>query len=218
MSTVGIIDLGTGNIRSVAQAVRHLGRIPVVIGKPEEVDSHRVLILPGVGSFGAASAALKRSGFSEAIVAYVAKGRPLLGICLGMQLLASEGEEGGHSPGLGLVPGVVRKFPEGVRVPHVGWNQVFPRSDARLFRGIASGEHFYFVHSYCLWPADPSCVTATADYPGPFVASVTRGNVSGIQFHPEKSYLAGLRLLSNFLESVPGDLGAAKRREEAGAC
>lgn len=200
--TVGIIDLGTGNIRSVVQAVRHLGATPEIVQDPARVRDHAALILPGVGSFGAASAVLNESGLSPAIVSAVRAGRPLLGICLGMQLLATEGEEGGRSPGLGLVPGTVRRFPDGVRVPHVGWNQVSPTRETFLFNGIRPGEHFYFVHSYYLDAGDPSCVVATADYPDPFPAAVSAGNVSGVQFHPEKSYLAGLKLLSNFLESA----------------
>ncbi|MEX0974417.1 MAG: imidazole glycerol phosphate synthase subunit HisH [Bacillota bacterium] len=210
MNTIGIVDLGIGNIRSVQQAVRFLGGIPVVVRDPDEVAVHCALILPGVGSFGAASSAMRRIGFSEAIVASVEAGHPLLGICLGMQLLATEGEEGGPSLGLGLIPGVVKRFAEGVRVPHVGWNNVAPVPGARLFRGIPPAEHFYFVHSYYLEPADPSCVAARADYSGPFPAAVSLGNVSGVQFHPEKSYRAGLRLMSNFLESVPGQMTAGR--------
>lgn len=198
--TVGVVDLGTGNIRSVLQAVRFAGGDPVVIREPREVPARSALILPGVGSFGAASAVLKRTGLSDAILASVEAGRFLLGICLGMQLLATRGEEGGSSEGLGLIPGVVRKFPEGTRIPHVGWNQVSPAPGASLFRGVTPGEHFYFVHSYYLDPEDKAHVSATTDYPGPFAAAVSRGNVSGVQFHPEKSYRPGLRLLSNFLE------------------
>ena len=200
MLKVGIVDLGMCNLRSVQEAVRHLGGDPVVLSTPRGVSAVQALILPGVGAFGPAAAVLRDSGLAAAVAAFVDSGRPLLGICLGMQLLASTGEEGGLFKGLGLVPGTVRKFPPGVRVPHVGWNQVFPRPDEPLFQGISGGEHFYFVHSYYLDPEESGCVAARTDYGGEFCSAVRYRNVHGVQFHPEKSSTAGLRVLRNFLD------------------
>jgi len=201
MTTVGIVDLGICNLRSVQQALRYVGAEPVVLRGPDEVRGVPALILPGVGAFSAAVDVLRGSGFSLAITEFAASGRPLLGICLGMQLLASSGEEGGAREGLGILPGHVRRFPPGVRVPHVGWNRVWPSPAMPLFKEVPDGEYFYFVHSYCMDPGDPACVAAVTDYCGRFCSAVSRSNVYGVQFHPEKSSRAGLKVLSNFLQA-----------------
>ena len=199
---VAIIDYGLCNLDSVARAVQECGASPVVTSDPQVLRSAARLILPGVGSFADAMSELNSRGLSEAIREEVGAGAPLLGICLGMQLLAAEGEEGGGSPGLGIIDGrVTRLQPSSTaeRVPHVGWNEVRPQTESPLFRGIPPSADFYFVHSYHLVPADDSDVLATTPYTGEFVSAVGRDDVCAVQFHPEKSQTHGLRLLANFL-------------------
>jgi len=197
---ITIVDYGMGNLRSVERAFRWLGFDASIEDDPEKVRAADSLVLPGVGAFGQARETLDALGLTPAIREYAAAGKALLGICLGMQLLASLGEEGGTFPGLDLVPGTVRRFPAGPKVPHVGWNEVSIRQVLPLFRGIPQGSYFYFVHSYELEPGDPATVAATTDYSGEFCSAVQAGNIFGVQFHPEKSGGAGLQLLRNFAE------------------
>lgn len=202
-SQVAIIDYGLCNLDSVARATQECGASPVVTSDPRTLGSADRLILPGVGSFADAMSELDRRGLSEAIREEVAAGAPLLGICLGMQLLASAGEEGGESPGLGIIEGrVTRLQPEipDERVPHVGWNEVHAQNDSALFREIPKAADFYFVHSYHFVPANDADVLARTPYTGEFVSAVGRDHVYAVQFHPEKSQANGLRLLANFIE------------------
>lgn len=158
------------------------------------------MILPGVGAFGDAMARLTAAGFTSAIPGFVARGGLLLGICLGMQVLLSEGEEGGIMPGLGLIPGRVRQLEApGLKVPHVGWNNVTLRSRNPLFAGLRQDEHFYFVHSYAAFPEHDEDRLGVTSHGEPFASVVARRNLFGTQFHPEKSGAAGLTLLHNFL-------------------
>ncbi|GAB2691304.1 imidazole glycerol phosphate synthase subunit HisH [Paenibacillus thermoaerophilus] len=197
---IAIIDYGMGNLHSVSQAVKKLGFEAVVTGDAKEIAAADGAILPGVGAFGDAMANLRQSGLDDAVRAFAAGGKPLLGICLGMQLLFDESEEHGWHRGLGLLPGRVVRFRGDYKVPHMGWNELELRQPEHpLFRGV-SGGHVYFVHSYHALPEVPSDLLATTDYHQPVTAIVGRGNVSGMQFHPEKSGETGMKLLRNFLE------------------
>ncbi len=199
---IGIVDLGRGNIGSVKNALDFLGASSVVLGSPLEVEKCSKIVLPGVGSFFNSMGVMKARGFDEALRDFAARGRLLLGICLGMQLLASQGTENGDIEGLGLVPGRVRKMnlPEGFRLPHVGWNGVTSHGEHPLFRGVKAGVDFYFTHSYVFDPARESHSIGKTLYGEHFTSAVASGNVWGVQFHPEKSQKNGLRILKNFLE------------------
>jgi glutamine amidotransferase len=198
---VAIIDYGMGNLASVAKAFAALGAETSFATTPEQVEAAPVLVLPGVGAFPDAMANLARAGLDRAIVAAARAGRPLLGICLGMQLLFARGTEKGDCAGLGLLDGTVVRFPDdgALKVPHMGWNQLEPAGAHPLFRDVAAGAFVYFVHSYFPRAADGD-VLATSEYGVRFPCVVGRGRTVGIQFHPEKSQKVGLKLLSNFLE------------------
>ena len=202
MKCVAIIDYGLGNVDSVARAVRECGGEPLITGNPAEIRTASSMILPGVGSFPDGMRELKQRGL-DGVLRHEAieEGIPLLGICLGMQLLATTGFEGGETPGLDLVPGEVRRLEPAARerVPHVGWNEVNHKADCPLFESLSSGKDFYFVHSYHLTCANPEHMAAQTPYCGEFVSCVQSGPVFGTQFHPEKSQKPGLQLLRNFL-------------------
>lgn len=202
---IGVIDYGMGNLQSVFNALSHQGLDAEVLDSPAKVAGHERLLLPGVGSFKQAMDRLDASGWSDAIRGHASTGKPLLGICLGMQLLFEEGEEHGLRKGLGLLPGRVTALEPGenLRVPQVGWNGLDYARRHELFRGVKEHVDFYFVHSFQCRPADAADVVATCDYGGPVVASVARGSVAGMQFHPEKSQDCGLKLLSNFAQWEP---------------
>ncbi len=196
---VAIIDYGMGNRASVQNALSFLGYESVVTQDPAMIAAASHLILPGVGAFGDGMKAIRERGLDKVMADEIAKGKPLLGICLGMQLLATKGEEGGLHDGLGFIPGTVKRLAAGeLRMPHVGWNDVTPKAGESLFVG-AEPNVFYFVHSFALAADDASDVIATCEYGSPFAAGVRRGNVMGVQFHPEKSQASGLRVLKNFL-------------------
>jgi glutamine amidotransferase len=199
---IGIIDYGMGNLGSVANALDYLGLEAEIVDNPSRLGTHDHLILPGVGSFGIAMRSLDASGWSDAIREKVADGIPLLGICLGMQLIFDVGEEHGTTAGLGLIPGrVVPLSPAPpCRVPHVGWNGLsYPRRHP-LFQGAKEHVDFYFVHSYQCVPLLEEAVLARCDYGGEFVAAAGKANVVGVQFHPEKSQDMGLKILETFAE------------------
>ncbi len=206
---VGVVDYGVGNLGSVVRALEELRVAPVLLDRPNDMYATDRLILPGVGNFADCARLLEAGGWTAALHdAVKGYGRPLLGVCVGMQLLAdssTEGvSEGLNSPGLGLIPGQVRhlrSFGCTHRVPHVGWNGVTRmRADDHLFQAIPDGTDFYFVHSYAFAPEDSDDVLATTHYGVPITAAVRRGHVWGTQFHPEKSSRAGFRLLKNFVE------------------
>jgi len=206
---IAIVDYGAGNLRSVYRAFKSLGYEAVVTGRPADILGASGVVLPGVGAFGRALERLREIGMDEALRSRALEQRPLLGICLGMQLFFETSEErfvpGGPFPtGLGLFSGWVRRFPEGVKVPQIGWNEVDPVPGAWLFRGVHPGEHMYFVHSYYVQPEDVSLVTAWSEYGMGFASAVGRGPVQGVQFHPEKSGKAGLRVLHNFAAMCEG--------------
>ncbi len=176
-----------------------MGGTPEMTGDPARVSRSPRLVLPGVGAFGDAMRNLRDVGLDQAILESVAKGTPLLGLCLGLQLLFDESEEFGHHRGLGMIPGRVRKLPAGVRVPHVGWNQIETLRPDPLLEGISEGTYFYFVHSFYVDPTSPEGALGWTDYGLRFCSLAQSGNSWGAQFHPEKSQDAGKRLLRNFL-------------------
>ena len=213
-----IVDYGMGNLRSVQKALERVGCPAAVSDKPETVSAAERLVVPGVGAFGDAMEALRQGGLVEPIREFVASGRPMLGICLGLQVLFEESEEVAEAPveaaamsgaplpkGLAIVPGRVQRFSpamaeRGLKVPHMGWNVVRPAAPSPLFEGMPrEGGYFYFAHSYYAAPRDEGVVAGWTDYGGPFASAVSCGNVHATQFHPEKSQAAGLALLDNFL-------------------
>ncbi|MCM3631404.1 imidazole glycerol phosphate synthase subunit HisH [Paenibacillus glycanilyticus] len=196
---IAIIDYGMGNLHSVSKAVERLGYEAAVTADPAVIAAADGAILPGVGAFGDAMENLRETKLDEATKAYAASGKPLMGICLGMQLLFSQSEEHGINEGLNLLPGKVIRFQGDYKVPHMGWNKLnFLKSDSPLFKGLEEG-HVYFVHSYHAKPEVASDLLATTDYHQQVTAIVGRDNVYGMQFHPEKSSELGMKLLGNFL-------------------
>jgi len=197
--SLAIVDHGMGNLRSVEKALEHLG-VPVArTADPTVIASAAGLVVPGVGAFPEAMRRLSRSGLDDVIRARAADGVPVLGICLGMQLLFSWSDEFEGAEGLGLLPGRVERLDApGLKVPHIGWNAVRFTRESVLAEGLGEAAAFYHVHSLACRPADESDVVGRADYGGPFVSMVERGNVMGVQFHPEKSSRDGLALLGNF--------------------
>ncbi|MBA2708786.1 MAG: imidazole glycerol phosphate synthase subunit HisH [Gemmatimonadaceae bacterium] len=197
---VGIVNLQMGNLRSVSNAVDSLGFDHCMVERPAELGAVTHLILPGVGSFHRAMEQMHSIGMYEPIREFGASGRPMLGLCLGMQLLGSSGEEGEIMTGLGLIPGEVRKLDSASveAIPHVGWNSVELRASHPVFRGVRTGVDFYFVHSYYFRPTNPDDALGMTDCGEQFVSVAGRENIIGLQFHPEKSQANGLRLLDNF--------------------
>ena len=199
---ITIVDYGVGNLRSVQKALERVGATAVVSGDPAALDAAQGVVLPGVGAFGDAMDSLRARGLVEPVLRQVEEGKPLLGICLGMQLLFEESEEMGRHPGLGLLPGRVVRFPAGeLKVPHVGWNRLdAPQGD--LLAGVDDGAYAYFVHSYYVVPEDTTGILATTEYGVEFASVVGRGRLWGAQFHPEKSQEIGLRMLKNYARLV----------------
>lgn len=197
---IGIIDVGIGNQGSIREAVYSLGHDPMPISEPKEMEELTHLILPGVGAYSHAMTQLHKHGFVGPLRDFAASGRPMLGICLGMQLLASTGDEDGPTHGLGLISGQVTKLPEHpeFRVPHVGWNEVTFSRRHPVFEGVKNGVDFYFVHSYQFIPACDANTLGHTQHGAPVVCAIGTNNVIGLQFHPEKSQKNGLRMLDNF--------------------
>ena len=201
---IAIIDYGAGNIRSIEKALEHIGAVVHVTDEPEVVNKAQAVVLPGVGSGGAAMARMKERSLDDSIRQATQQGKPFLGICLGMQLLADHHAEG-EVDGLGLFPGEVRRIPHGPKIPHMGWNQVRPlHNGLAIFEGIPQDAYFYFAHSYYVEPQEKQGVAALTDYGSPFCSVIVTERVWGTQFHPEKSGSIGLHLLSNFLKWVNG--------------
>ncbi len=199
---IAVIDYGRGNLGSVEKALGRLGMRAVVTQDPRVIADARALVLPGDGAFHDAMGSLQSLGLLHPLRAALDEGRPFLGICLGYQLLFTESEEFGQGKGLDVIPGLVRRFPSGLKVPHMGWNTVQHAGDLPIFDGIPSGAHFYFVHSYYPATADASLRVATCTYGVTFPAAVGKGALFATQFHPEKSQRWGLRLLENFAAFV----------------
>lgn len=196
---IAIVDYGMGNLRSVQKGFEHAGVVDAVVtSDPDLVERADGIVLPGVGAFRDASAQLRDSGLRGLILKAIDNRVPFLGICLGMQLLADVGLEDGEWEGLGVFGGTCERLPAGVKVPHIGWNTVSYPRPSELFDGIPEDTAFYFVHSYRLKPADEGCIIGTASYGIDFAAAVNCDRAWAVQFHPEKSSAAGLRLLANF--------------------
>lgn len=197
---IAIIDYGMGNLHSVSKAVERLGYEAVITADPQTIIEADGAILPGVGAFGDAMQNLRDTKLDDVAKFYAASGKPMLGICLGMQLLFSESEEYGTNEGLNILPGKVIRFQGEYKVPHMGWNKLsFLQQQSPLFNGLSEG-HVYFVHSFHAKPQLESDLLATTDYHQQVTAIVGRGNVYGMQFHPEKSGELGMQLLGNFLK------------------
>jgi len=197
---IGVLDIGMGNLRSMVNAIDQNGFDPMIVRDTSAFDDLTHLVIPGVGNFGAAMAEIGTRNLGHGIRAFADSGRPLLGVCLGMHLLAGQGEEGGSTDGLGLIAGVVRKLEPGsnFRVPHVGWNVLQQCQDHPVFEGIKANRDFYYVHSFAMICDSEKNVLGTTDYGAPVTAVVGRNNVLGFQFHPEKSQTSGLKLIENF--------------------
>jgi imidazole glycerol-phosphate synthase subunit HisH len=200
MSKVAIIDYGVGNLRSVEKAFAANGHEAIVTSDENALRNASKLVLPGVGAFAACMNAFRECGLVDVVLERVASGVPLLGVCVGMQMLFEESDEFGKSRGLGLLRGRVCRFGEELVVPQVGWNSIQQRREHALFAGIEDESFFYFVHSYYCEPADCEVVKGETEYGVLYASVVAQGNIFGVQFHPEKSQTVGLRLLSNFAQ------------------
>jgi glutamine amidotransferase len=200
---VAVLDYGVGNLHSAAKALDRAGADVRVVPTVAAAAGAAGLVVPGVGAYGACLSGLSSAGGAEAVAGWLATGRPLLGICVGMQLLFEASEEGPVADGARVVPGKIRRLSGAgaVKIPHIGWDEVTVRPGSRLLAGIGDGTRFYFVHSYAPEP-DGDAVAAVCDYGGRFGAAVEQGNLFGTQFHPEKSGKAGLALLANFVTQV----------------
>lgn len=201
MIEVAIIDYGVGNLRSVEKAFAAMGCAAQLSSDERVLREAERLVLPGVGAFGACMQALVERGFDRLVCERASAGTPLLGVCVGMQMLFEESEEFGRHAGLGFLRGRVRRFTGDLVVPHIGWNQIHQRRSHPLFTGIKDGTFFYFVHSYYCEAADPDDVIGETEYGISYASVVARDNICGVQFHPEKSQTAGLQLLRNFARS-----------------
>ncbi len=200
---ISVVDYGVGNLHSVAKALEKVGAKTRVTSDWHDVESSDGVVLPGVGAFKDSMDAMQRSDLAKAIKAYIASGKPFLGVCVGLQMLFSESEEFGVSKGLDVFKGRVVKFPEGQKVPHMGWNQISIKKDLNpLLRGLNDGDHLYFVHSYYVVPEDKGIIAAQSNYGVDFTCMVWEKNVFGTQFHPEKSQAVGLRIYENFKDLV----------------
>jgi glutamine amidotransferase len=197
---IAIIDYQMGNLRSVQKGFEKIGHKAQIVSDPDQLSQATKIVLPGVGAFGDAMQELTERGFVDPIRDWIEQDRPFLGICLGLQLLFERSYEGSECAGLGILEGEVRRFdvPPPLKVPHMGWNELQLRKDVPILKGISSGDHLYFVHSYYVAPRDPEVVAVEANYGGPFCAMVWRGQLFATQFHPEKSQRVGLQILENF--------------------
>ncbi|MEJ8548683.1 imidazole glycerol phosphate synthase subunit HisH [Brevibacillus borstelensis] len=202
---IGIIDYGMGNLYSLGKALERLGHGCEFVSGPERLEDFSGVILPGVGAFGDAIKNIRERGLAAGIRSYAASGRPILGICLGMQLLFEQSTEHGVTAGLGLIGGEAVRFEGAYKVPHMGWNQLRVRTEHPLLDGVKSGDYVYFVHSYHVRVSDQRVLLATTEYHQQVTAIVGLDQVYGMQFHPEKSGETGMRLLANFAELCKGE-------------
>ncbi len=201
---ITVVDYGMGNLRSVAKALEKVGFDVKVSSEAKDIKDAKGIVVPGVGAFGDAIHNLDRFGLLDEVVKVIKEGKPYLGICLGLQILFEYGYEFGEHEGLGILKGKVIRFEnkEGYKVPHMGWNQVWIKQKEGLFSGIQEGEYFYFVHSFYAVPSEEKDIASTTDYSVEFCSAVQKDNVWAVQFHPEKSQKAGLKLLENFKSFV----------------
>jgi len=197
---IAIIDYGAGNLGSVANAIARLGYESVVTSKPDDLLNAEAVVLPGVGAAGDTMACLDKLGLVETVRRLIDENRPLLAICVGLQIMFTGTEEGGWHSCLNVIPGVVRRLPEGLKIPHMGWNQVRQRFKHPFFEGIPDETNFYFVHSYYAEPEDNSVVAGTTEYGVSIGSVVIKDNLVATQFHPEKSGRWGLKMYANFFD------------------
>ena len=197
---ITIVDYGAGNLRSVVNAINKLGYQPKITNSPDEILNAQVVILPGVGAAADTMKNLNALGLASSIRQFIAEGRPFLGVCLGLQILFTGSEEGGWHECLGIIPGRVRRIPAGLKVPHMGWNQVKQKLSHSVFNGVPDEANFYFVHSYYVEPDDSSLVVGETYYGVPICSVLARDNLVATQFHPEKSGEPGLRMYDNFIK------------------
>ncbi len=198
---IAIIDYNMGNIKSVENAFKRIGADVKVTDKPGIIAGAKAVVLPGVGAFRDAIENLKGLGLYDCVIDTIRRDKPFLGICIGLQVLFEYGMEGAKTRGLGIFRGSIEKIPEGVKIPHMGWNKIsIVKKESRLFKGILSGESFYFVHSYHAVCADKEIISSTTGYGIDIVSSIEKGNTYALQFHPEKSSTYGLKVLKNFME------------------
>ena len=204
MQSIVIVDYGLANLRSVQKAFEKLGFPAVITSDPQQVREADKVVLPGVGAFRDAIAGLHQKGLAGPVVEHVRRGKPFFGICLGLQMLFTVSREDGEHRGLDLFPGEVVRFTEspGLKIPHMGWNQLRFPGPSPLFEGVEEGASVYFVHSYYCDPEDPAVTAATSDHGGAFCAALSTANVHATQFHPEKSGDAGAQLLENWVRSL----------------
>ena len=197
-----IIDYGMANLRSVQKGFEQVGTHAEIVSQPGQIERADKIVLPGVGAFQDAVATLREKGFVEPVLSHIKKGKPFLGICLGLQMLFDVGYEDGEHRGLGVLKGTCVRFDvdqkQGLKVPHMGWNQLQIQRPSPILRDLPDGAGVYFVHSYHVQPTDKSVIATTTDYGGPFVSSIWKDNIVATQFHPEKSQKVGLQILKNF--------------------
>ncbi|MGN0848435.1 MAG: imidazole glycerol phosphate synthase subunit HisH [Victivallaceae bacterium] len=198
---IALIDYNMGNLFSVTQAFKYCGETPRIVTDAAELMKFDAAVLPGVGNFGEGMLRLRESGLAEKVIEFAQTGRPLLGICLGMQMLLGESDEAPGATGLNLIPGKVRRFPEmGLKVPQIGWNDVaFKKESVPLLAGLEDKSFFYFVHSYYVCPDDAGAVIGETEYGVRYASIIGRDNIYGCQFHPEKSQNCGLQIVKNFI-------------------
>ncbi|MBI2850199.1 MAG: imidazole glycerol phosphate synthase subunit HisH [Chloroflexi bacterium] len=201
---IAVIDYGAGNLRNVANAISRLGYEPKITGDPAEVFNAQAVVLPGVGAAADAMSNLAKLKLVRLIRRIIDEDKPFLGVCLGLQVLFTGTEEGGWHECLGIIPGSVRKLPAGLKIPHMGWNQVRQKMTHPIFEGVPDEANFYFVHSYYAEPEDKSLVAGETDYGIPFCSVIARGNLVATQFHPEKSGELGLKIYDNFIKLALG--------------
>jgi imidazole glycerol-phosphate synthase subunit HisH len=209
--TIAIVDYGAGNLRSVTHAAEHVGLRPLVTDDPAAIRAAEGVILPGVGAAADTMLNLQNRHLVAVVKEVIARGTPFFGVCMGLQALFTRSEEGGEHACLDVIPGTVRRFPEGLTVPHMGWNQVRQVRPHPFFEGVPDGSHFYFVHSYYVDPSDRQTVAGETEYGLAIPSVVIRDNVVATQFHPEKSGRHGLRLYANFGRLVRGETGTPGR-------
>jgi len=202
MNNIVIIDYGVGNFRNVQKAFEAVGAAAVITSETAVIDRAAAVVLPGVGAFGDAIDNLRARGLDAPALAAAKAGKPLLGICVGLQLLFDESEEMGRHRGLGLLPGKIIRFARHLTVPHMGWNQIEPARAHPLLANIKPASFAYFAHSYYAQPADPAHIVAHTDYGQKYASVVARDNICAIQFHPEKRQTVGLQILKNFVDMV----------------
>ena len=204
MGKVVVVDYGMGNLRSVEKALEKVGMDAFISSKVEDIRNAKALVVPGVGAFGDAIKNLEKLNLIDEILKSIEKGKAYLGICLGLQILFEYGYEFGKHRGLGVLEGEVVRFEnrKGYKIPHMGWNQIWKKKESDIYKDIKDGEFFYFVHSFYVKPTDLDIIATTTDYTIDFCSSIQKDNIWAVQFHPEKSQKAGLKLLRNFKEFV----------------